>query len=62
VSRKLQDLWLDFAKNPEHGLSKVGWSQYGMGKAVLVGDADVPLKEIDVSQLDDVCKTLGVKT
>lgn len=55
VSKKMQDLWLNFAKNPEHGLSKVGWNQYGIGKAVLIGDIDIPVKEIDVSQLDNVC-------
>jgi acetylcholinesterase len=58
VSRKLQDFWLNFAKNTEHGLGKGGWNSYGNGKAVLIGGTDKLVKKIDVSQLDEVCNTL----
>ncbi|KAJ6614572.1 Alpha/Beta hydrolase protein [Mycena sp. CBHHK59/15] len=55
VSMKLQDLWLDFARDPQLGLQGAGWNSYGAGKAVLLGDADTPVKQIDVQQLDDIC-------
>lgn len=60
VSRTLQDFWLAFAMDPEHGLSSVGWSPYGDGKAVLIGDTDMPVKLVDIAQLDQVCNTLSV--
>jgi acetylcholinesterase len=55
VSKKMQDLWLIFAKDPRDGLSKAGWRPYGAGKAVLIGDINKPVQEIDVSQLDAAC-------
>lgn len=55
VSRALQDFWLDFAKDPEYGLSKAGWSPYGNGTAVLIGGTSTPVRGIDVAQLDSVC-------
>jgi carboxylesterase type B len=58
VSRAMQDLWLDFAKNPEHGLNKSGFGPYGMGKAMLLGDVGVPVKEVDISQVDGVCSAI----
>jgi acetylcholinesterase len=58
VSHTIQDLWLAFAKDPEAGLSKAGWGSYGNGKAVLVGGTSVPVQEVDVSELDDVCNSL----
>jgi acetylcholinesterase len=62
VGRTLQDFWLDFARNAEHRLSKAGWGTYGKGKAVLIGEADQLVKEIDISQLDEVCKSLPAFT
>jgi acetylcholinesterase len=60
VSRTMQDFWLDFARDPEHGLSKVGWGTYGEGRAVILGDVDEVVKGIDVSQLDGICNSLPV--
>jgi len=60
VSRMMQDFWLNFARDPEHGLSRAGWGTYGEGKAAILGDADEPVKDIDISQLDGVCSTLPV--
>jgi acetylcholinesterase len=60
VSRKMQDLWLDFARNPKHGLRLSGWGTYGEGKAVILGDTDEPIKYINISQLDGICSTLPV--
>jgi hypothetical protein len=57
VSITIQNLWLEFAKNPYNGLRKAGWGPYGAGKAVLLGDVHEPLKQIDVSELDSVCTT-----
>lgn len=55
VSRKLQDLWLGFAKDPHNGLQSVGWRSCAEGKAVLIGGIDMLIEEIDVSSLDSVC-------
>ncbi|KAJ7744951.1 para-nitrobenzyl esterase [Mycena maculata] len=56
VSMKLQDLWLAFAQDPQNGLLAAGWAPYGAGVAVLLGDTDTPVKQIDVHELDDgVC-------
>ena len=55
VSRKLQDLWLVFAKDPEEGLKNAGWNSYGAGKALLIGSGNSTIKEINVSRLDYVC-------
>lgn len=58
VGRTLQNLWLDFAKDPEHGLRSAGWSPYEDVKAVLLGYTDYNMKEINVSELDGVCSSL----
>jgi len=55
ASRKLQDIWLEFAKDPQNGLGNVVWSPYAEGKAVLLGNTDMPVKRIDILQLDSVC-------
>ncbi|KAJ7123382.1 Alpha/Beta hydrolase protein, partial [Mycena epipterygia] len=58
VSMKLQDLWFAFVQDPEKGLQSAGWEPYAAGQAVLLGGDDMPLKEIDVQDLDGVCSTL----
>lgn len=55
VSTRLQDLWLEFAKDPREGLRNVGWNPYSKGEAVLIGDAEAPLKLINVFEIDNVC-------
>jgi acetylcholinesterase len=60
VSSKMQDLWVAFAKDPEHGLRKLGWGTYGEGKAAILGATDEPVKGINISQLDGVCSKLPV--
>ncbi|KAJ7669645.1 Alpha/Beta hydrolase protein [Mycena rosella] len=55
VSGRLQDLWLAFAQDPEKGLQNAGWDTFGAGKAVFLGDADTPMKEVDVQELDGAC-------
>ncbi|KAJ7103848.1 Alpha/Beta hydrolase protein [Mycena epipterygia] len=55
VSVKMQDLWLAFARDPLKGLQGAGWEPHAVGKAVLLGDADALLKQIDVQDLDCVC-------
>lgn len=57
VGQKLQDLYLAFAKDPEKGLKEEGWASYADGKAVLLGGSSAPMKQIEVSALDDVCST-----
>ncbi|KAJ7648859.1 Alpha/Beta hydrolase protein [Mycena rosella] len=55
VSGRLQDLWVAFAQDPEKGLQTAGWKTFGAGKAVFLGDADTPMKEVDVRELDGAC-------
>jgi carboxylesterase type B len=55
VGALLQDLWLDFSRDPQGGLKRAGWGSFEAGKAVLLGDADVPMKMIELQELDDVC-------
>ncbi|KAJ7709369.1 Alpha/Beta hydrolase protein [Mycena metata] len=55
VSVKLQDLWLDFARDPQGGLLGAGWESFEEGGAVLLGDSDVPLKVIAAQDLDGSC-------
>ncbi|KAJ7633583.1 Alpha/Beta hydrolase protein [Mycena polygramma] len=55
VGEKLQDLWLAFARDPEHGLESVGWYSFAAGGAVLLGEVDTALKVISVEELDGVC-------
>jgi acetylcholinesterase len=62
VSIRIQDLWLEFAKNSKGGLSEVGWGSYGDGRAVLIGGASTPVQDIDISELDGVCNSLPAFT
>ena len=55
VSRELQDLWLEFAKDPHNGLRNVGWSSYVEDKAMLFGHTDTLVRQIDISELNSVC-------
>lgn len=55
VGQKLQDLYLAFANDPEHGLRDEGWPTYAEGKAVLLGGSMTPLEQIDVVSLDGGC-------
>ncbi|KAF4634691.1 hypothetical protein G7Y89_g3411 [Cudoniella acicularis] len=55
VSRSMQDMWLEFAKDPLNGLRNAGWCLYADGKAVLIGGTEAPFQEIDILQLDSVC-------
>ncbi|KAJ6549620.1 Alpha/Beta hydrolase protein [Mycena vulgaris] len=55
VSGKMQDLWLDFARDPERGLVAAGWDTFGAGKAVFLGDPDAPVKQVDIEEVDGVC-------
>lgn len=58
VSRQMQDLWLEFAKNPEHGLGKEGWTPYGNGNGtsgVILGGMSTTVHSIGISELDGVC-------
>lgn len=58
VSNRIQDLWLNFAKDPKDGLYRQGWGSYGNGKAVLIGGTGTPVQEIEISELDSVCNSL----
>jgi carboxylesterase type B len=60
VSRELQDLWLEFAKDSQSGLINVGWGPYTEGKAVLFGDTDTPFRQIDIFELDSVYTTQSI--
>ncbi|KAJ7028933.1 carboxylesterase, type B [Mycena alexandri] len=55
VSIKLQDLWLDFARDPQQGLQNARWESFEAGGAVLLGDSDTPLKAITAQDLDGSC-------
>jgi hypothetical protein len=54
VNVKMQDLWLEFANDPQGGLRNVGWSPYGEGEAMIFGDTETPVRQIDISELDGV--------
>ena len=55
VGRKLQDLWLAFAKDPERGLKNADWETYEAGKGLLIGGGNSAVKEVDISQVDGLC-------
>ncbi|KAJ7167006.1 Alpha/Beta hydrolase protein [Mycena filopes] len=55
VSLVLQDLWLNFVRDPQHGLPSVGWESFDAGKAVLLGEVDTPMKVISIEDLDGTC-------
>jgi acetylcholinesterase len=55
VSAAIQDLWVQFAKDPQGGLAQMNWSSYADGKAALLGDIGTPVQEMDISELDSVC-------
>jgi acetylcholinesterase len=59
VGTKLQDLWLEFAKDPENGLKYAGWSTYGEEKAALIGGDNSAFELTDVSLLDGICAHLS---
>jgi acetylcholinesterase len=37
TSEAIQDLWLEFAKDPENGLANAGWPKYSSGKMEILG-------------------------
>ena len=37
TSEVMQDLWLEFAKDPENGLAKAGWPKYSSGYVEVLG-------------------------
>jgi hypothetical protein len=44
----LQDLRLDFARDPQTGLNSAGWDSFKAAKAVFLGDVDLPMKVIEL--------------
>lgn len=56
VSQTMQDFWLAFAKDPEHGLEKAGWAPDADGKALLLGGIAGVMEQIDASDLDSACE------
>ncbi|KAK5130472.1 hypothetical protein LTR08_001994 [Meristemomyces frigidus] len=61
VGRRMQDLWLAFAKDPQNGLRDAGWGSYAEGKAVLLGGANAPMVQVEVGEIDGVYTVLGFK-
>jgi acetylcholinesterase len=57
VSQKMQDFWLAFAEDPEHGLPKLGWNSYekGAGEGVMFGNDDKIMQYISETRLDQPC-------
>jgi acetylcholinesterase len=56
VSKKMQDLWLGFAKDPEKGLREAGWVPDAEGGAVLLGGPEGAMVKINASELDAGCE------
>lgn len=40
TSEAMQDLWLEFAKDPENGLEKAGWPKYSAGVVEILGGTE----------------------
>ncbi|KAK4552638.1 hypothetical protein LTR86_010282 [Recurvomyces mirabilis] len=56
VSKKMQDLWLEFARDPEGGLKESGWARYTDRGLVLLGGIGSAMEHMDVLELDDGCR------
>ncbi len=54
VSEKMQDLWLAFARDPQHGLQKLGWPAASGGLANVSGNAVVFARDEKVLQMEDL--------
>ncbi len=54
VSEKIQDLWLAFARDPHHGLQKLGWSAASGGFGNVNGNAVVLARDEKVVQMEDI--------
>ena len=54
VSEKMQDLWLAFARDPQDGLQKVGWSAASGGVGNVGGSAVVFARDEKVVQKEDI--------
>lgn len=61
TSEAMQDLWLQFAIDPENGLAQAGWPKYKSGKVeVLGGDVNgtqTTHYAADKSPIEDACAT-----
>lgn len=55
VSRAMQDMWFEYAKDPANGLENAGWGSYTQEKAALLGHAEAAVREITISQLEGIC-------
>ncbi|KAL2067509.1 hypothetical protein VTL71DRAFT_1934 [Oculimacula yallundae] len=60
VGREMQDLWVEFAKDPEGGLEKAGWPKFDSGMAVLIGGVEIPVDVIQVDMLDGICGNIQI--
>jgi len=55
LAKKMRDAWAGFAKEPEHGLEKLGWPLYDPNKesvVVLGGKEDANIKFASPKELD----------
>lgn len=50
----MQDLWLAFARDPQHGLQKLGWSAASGGAGNVGGNAVVFARDEKVVQMEDI--------
>ncbi|KAF2669097.1 alpha/beta-hydrolase [Microthyrium microscopicum] len=58
LARKMRDAWAAFAKDPDHGLEKLGWPLYDPAKptvVVLGGPNDATIKFESPSEIDKGC-------
>lgn len=60
TSERMQDYWVAFAEDPEHGLEKMGWGSYedGKGEGVMFGYEGVVEQKIAEGRLDQGCDGL----
>jgi carboxylesterase type B len=54
LSEKLQDLWLVFLKDPEHGLTAAGWPEYtgANGTVIVFGEDEQLVQQRSASVID----------
>ncbi|KAL1301936.1 hypothetical protein AAFC00_002395 [Neodothiora populina] len=57
TSKAMQDRWLAFAKDPDHGLEEMGWMDYSSGNVETFAADGIAVQDAPVSNVDALCPT-----